>query len=76
MSDVSDVFERLRHPDAMLTRPDLARIGHSRRAVDAIFEHCTVYVFPGFSKPMIRVADYLAVRDSAAFRNDRVVLYR
>lgn len=51
--------ERLRNPAAMLTRGDLAELGFERRAVDAVFRGCPVVALPGYSRPLIRVADYL-----------------
>jgi hypothetical protein len=51
--------ERLRNPAAMLTRGDLAELGLERRAVDSIFRACPVVAIPGYSRPLIRVADYL-----------------
>ena len=39
---------------------DLRELGLERRAVDAVFRHCPVVSLPGYSRPLIRVADYLA----------------
>ena len=50
--------ERLGNPDAVLSRTDLRELGYERRAVDAIFRGCSVVVLPGYSRPLIRVADY------------------
>jgi hypothetical protein len=69
---LSDVAERLTQPHALLTRQDLETLGHGRRAVDAVFRACPVVVLPGYSKPMIRVADYLALVESSTYRGDRV----
>ncbi len=52
--------ERLANPDAVLSRTDLAGLGYERRAVDAIFRGCDVIVLPGYTRPLIRVADYNA----------------
>jgi hypothetical protein len=54
------VTERLTNPDAVLSRSDLRELGYERRAVDAIFRSCPVVALPGYSRPLIRVADYLA----------------
>ena len=51
--------ERLENPAALLTRGDLAELGLERRAVDSIFRACPVISIPGYSRPLIRVADYL-----------------
>jgi hypothetical protein len=64
--------DRLANPDAVLTRGDLAELGYERRAVDAIFRACPVEAWPGYSRPMIRVADFLEWRERATYRGDRV----
>ena len=51
--------ERLTNGDAFLTRSDLRELGLERGAVDAIFRAVDVVVLPGYSRPLIRVADYL-----------------
>ena len=51
--------ERLANPEAVLSRSDLRELGYERRAVDAIFRACPVVVLPGYSRPLVRVADYL-----------------
>jgi hypothetical protein len=64
--------ERLANPGAVLTRGDLRELGYERRAVDAIFRACAVEVWDGYSRPMIRVADFLDWREKNTFRGDRV----
>ena len=51
--------ERLHYPAALLTRGDLAELGLERRAVDSVFRACPIVALPGYSRPLIRVADYL-----------------
>ena len=63
---------RLELPEGVLTRTDLRLLGYERRAVDAIFRACPVQSWPGYSKPMIRVADFLDWRDRCTYRGDRV----
>jgi hypothetical protein len=63
---------RLENPDAVLTRTDLRELGYERRAVDAIFRACPVECWPGYSKPMIRVSDFVEWRERCTFRGDRV----
>jgi hypothetical protein len=53
--------ERLHNPAALLTRGDLAELGLERRAVDSVFRACPVVAIPGYSRPLIRVSDYLAL---------------
>jgi hypothetical protein len=52
--------ERLANPDAFLSRGDLRELGLERRAVDAVFRACPVLVLDGYSRPLLKVADYLA----------------
>src|SRR5262249_31350315 len=46
---------------------DLRELGHPRRAIDAIFREVPVYELPGFSRPFILAADYLALLDGCAY---------
>ena len=68
----SNVSERLKTPAALLSRTDLRELGFGPRAVDAIFRELPVVVLPGYSRPMIRVADYLALLERSTFGKDRV----
>ena len=52
--------ELLETPSALLSRTHLRELGYERRAVDAILRACPVVSLPGYSRPLIRVADYLA----------------
>ena len=60
--------ERLKNPDAILTRSDLAVLGWSRRGVDAIMRACPVIVVPGFSRPVVTVADYRAFLEKHTYQ--------
>ena len=51
--------ELLREPEALLSRSHLRELGLERRAVDAVFRALPVVSLPGYSRPLIRVADYL-----------------
>ena len=66
------VVDRLTNPDAVLSRTDLRELGHQRRGVDAILRACPVIALPGYSRPLIRVRDYLALIDAHTFDKDRV----
>jgi hypothetical protein len=59
-------------PGALLTRSDLRELGLERRAVDAVFRELPVVVLPGYRRPLIRVADYLALLEERTYRDDRV----
>ncbi len=64
--------ELLSMPDALLTRTHLRDLGLERRAVDAVFRALPVVALPGYSRPMVRVEDYLALVERNTFRGDRV----
>jgi hypothetical protein len=49
----------------MLTRSHLRELGLERRAVDAVFRECPIVQLPGYSRPLVRVADYLGLLDGA-----------
>jgi hypothetical protein len=49
----------LERPDALLTRSDLRELGLERRAVDAVFRALPTVHLPGYSRPLVRVGDYL-----------------
>lgn len=67
-----ELTERLDLRDGVLSRTDLRTLGYERRAIDAIFRACPVEVWPGYTRPMIRVADFLEWREKATYRGDRV----
>jgi hypothetical protein len=59
--------ELLETPSALLSRTQLRELGYERRAVDAIFRCCPVVVLPGYSRPLIRVADYQAFLERCTY---------
>ena len=62
----------LETPGALLTRSDLRGLGLERRAIDAVFRALPVVVLPGYSRPMIRADEYLALVEQFTYRDDRV----
>jgi hypothetical protein len=64
--------ERLANPAAFLSRGDLAALGLERRAVDAIFRACPVISLPGYSRPLVRVSDYVELVERSTYRDDSV----
>jgi hypothetical protein len=62
----------LRIPDALLTRTHLRELGLERRAVDAVFRVLPVVVLPGYSRPMVRAQEYLALVARSTYTGDRV----
>jgi hypothetical protein len=65
VSDRPTAAELLATPEALLTRSHLRELGLERRAVDAVFRAVPVVVLPAYSRPVIRVADYLALLDES-----------
>ena len=64
--------ELLREPEALLSRSHLRELGLERRAVDAVFRAVPVVVLPGYTRPLIRAADYLALLEQSTFDGSRV----
>jgi hypothetical protein len=57
---------------ALLTRSHLRELGLERRAIDAVFRVLPVVALPGYSRPMIRADEYLALVEQHTSRDDRV----
>jgi hypothetical protein len=64
--------ELLTNPNALLTRTHLRELGLERRAVDAVFRALPIVVLPGYSRPLVRVQDYLELVDRCRYDNARV----
>lgn len=64
--------DRLGVPNAVLSRTDVHELGYGRRAIDAIFRACPVISLPGYSRPLIRVADFEAFVEEHTYGDDRV----
>lgn len=62
----------LETPGALLTRSDLRALGLERRAIDAVFRALPVVALPGYSRPLIRAEQYLALVEQFTYRDDRV----
>lgn len=62
----------LETPGALLSRTHLRELGLERRAVDAVFRALDVVVLPGYSRPLVRDADYLELLSRSTYRGDRV----
>jgi hypothetical protein len=71
-SERSSAVELLKTPGALLTRTHLRGLGLERRAVDAVFRALPVVALPGYSRPMVRVEDYVELIECNTYRDDRV----
>lgn len=65
-------MELLETPGALLTRSHFRELGLERRAIDAVFRELDVVVLPGYSRPMVRREDYLALVERSTYGDDRV----
>lgn len=64
--------ELLETPGALLTTSDLRALGLRRGAIESVFRALDNVHFPGYSRPMIRAEDYLALVAEHTFGEDRV----
>ncbi len=64
--------ERLDNPASFLSRTDLRELGLERRAVDAVFRALPIVSLEGYSRPLIRVADYRELMERSTYRGERV----
>ena len=64
--------ELLETPGALLTRSHLRGLGLERRAIDAVFRALPVVELPGYSRPMIRADEFVALVEHCTYRDDRV----
>jgi hypothetical protein len=69
---VSAPADRLENPNGVLSRTDLRELGWPRRGIDSIFRHVDNIYLPGYSRPVVRVADYLAFVAEHTYDGDRV----
>jgi hypothetical protein len=60
----------LSRPGALLTRSHLREHGLERRAIDAVLRHCPVVALPDYSRPLIRIEDYIAFVEQHTYRGD------
>jgi hypothetical protein len=61
MSERPAAAELLATPGALLNRSHLRELGLERRAVDAVFRALPTVHLEGYSRPLIRAEDYLAL---------------
>ena len=62
----------LETPGALLSRTDLRELGLERRAVDAVFRALDVIILPGYSRPLVRAADYHELLERSTYDGSRV----
>jgi hypothetical protein len=57
----------LETPGALLSRSHLRELGLERRAVDCVFRQLPIVVVPGYSRPLVRVRDYLELIEQSTY---------
>lgn len=72
MSERPTAVELVEQGTGLLTRSHLRELGLERRAVDAVFRELPVVAFPGYTRTMVRVEDYLELVAACTYRGDRV----
>jgi hypothetical protein len=72
MTDRPTAAELLQTPGALLTRSHLVELGLGRAAIDAVFRELDVVVFPGSTRPHVRVADFLELVQRSTYGDGRV----
>jgi hypothetical protein len=74
VSEKPSAADLLQRPGALLTRSHLRELGLERGAIDAVFRALPTVHLEGYSRPMIRVADYLALIDERTYDGRSKVL--
>jgi hypothetical protein len=72
VNDRPSAAELLKTQEALLTRSHLRELGLGRNAIDRVFQLLPVVAIPGYSRPMIRVSDYLELIAEHTYTGDRV----
>jgi hypothetical protein len=72
VTDRPTAEQLLEQPHGMLGRRHFKELGYERRAIDAIFRELDLVYLPGYSYPLVRAADYLALIERQTYGNDRV----
>jgi hypothetical protein len=56
----------------LMTRTHLRDLGLPRAAIDAVFKQLEIVSYQGYSRPMIRVEDFLRLTADSTYGRDRV----
>ena len=67
MTDRPSARDLLDQGCGLLSRQHLRELGLERRAADAVFRECDVVSLPGYSRPFVKVEDYLALVERCTF---------
>jgi hypothetical protein len=72
VSERETVEQLLQRPHALLTRSHLGQLGLERRAIDSVFRTLPLIRLPGYSRPLVRAADFLELVERETYGNDVV----
>ena len=72
MSARPSAVELLAQGTGLMTRSHLRDLGLPRAAIDAVFKRLDIVSFEGYSRPMVKVEDYLALLAQSTYGRDRV----
>ena len=72
MSERPSAADLLEQGTGLMTRSQLRDLGLPRAAVDAVFKRLDVVFFEGYSRPFVKVEDYLDLVAQSTFGRDRV----
>ena len=72
MSDRPSAVELLEQRTGLLTRSHLRDLGLPRAGIDAVFKRLDVVFFEGYSRPMVKVEDYLDLLAQSTYGRDQV----
>jgi hypothetical protein len=64
--------ELLEQGTGLMTRSHLRDLGLPRAAIDAVFKQLDVVFLTGYSRPMVKVEDYLRLIRESTYGRDRV----
>ena len=64
--------ELLEQGSGCLTRSHLRELGLPRAAIDAVFKRLDVVYLDGYSRPMVKVEDYITLIAESTYSRDRV----
>lgn len=72
MSERPTAEQLLERPHALLGRKHFRELGLERRAIDAIFRELDLVYLPGYSYPLVKAADFVALVENCTYGDNRV----
>ena len=72
MSERPSASELVEQGTGLMTRSRKCDLGLPRAAIDAVFKQLDVVYLTGYSRPMVKVEDYLELLAQSTYGRDRV----